>query len=107
MVSRWRNIACDALDSLHWSANSSIAQAAGLEHPSIIRLHLARLILLTPVVQIQELAACITQSSPEKPKSASINRKKETEARNEILRWIVQDQYKARLAIIHAGTNAL
>jgi hypothetical protein len=104
MVSRWRNIACDALDILHWSANSSIAQAAGLEHPTIIHLHLARLILLTPVIQIQELAACITQSSPEKPRSASINRKKETEARNEILRWVVQDQYKARLAIIHAGT---
>jgi hypothetical protein len=47
IFSKWRNSACDCLDILHWSANSLVASRAGLEHATVLHLHLARLILLT------------------------------------------------------------
>lgn len=105
-VSRWRNIACDALDILHWSANGAVQEAAGLEHPIILHLHVARLILLTPVIQIRRLVSSMLERSNEQsrtPHYIALDRKKESEARHQILRWVSQDQYKARLSIIHAG----
>ena len=105
-VSRWRNIACDALDILHWSANSAAAGAAGLEPPIILHLHLARLVLLNPIIQIQQLVSIMLRNSSQPPRNqrtSASKRKKEAEVRNEILRWVAQDQYKARLSIIHAG----
>lgn len=106
MVSRWRNIACDALDILHWSANSAAAEAAGLEHPIILHLHVARLVLLTPVIHIRQLVSRMLERPLEKSRtshSVALDRKKESEARNEIWRWVSQDKFKARLSIIHAG----
>lgn len=41
----WRNSAHDCLDMLHWRANGQAARAAGWEHPTILHLHLARLLL--------------------------------------------------------------
>lgn len=54
---KWRNSACDCLDILHWSANSNIAKSAGWEEPVVLHLHLARILLLTPVAHLQKLAA--------------------------------------------------
>jgi hypothetical protein len=93
--SRWRNSACDCLDILHWSANSKIAQSAGLEHPTVLYLHLARLIILTPTDAIREFAtACDlgTRFDPQKNRAAYV-----------VLQWAIRDQYKARLSVVHAG----
>ncbi|KAE8146822.1 C2H2 type zinc finger domain protein [Aspergillus avenaceus] len=97
--SRWRNSACDCLDILHWAANSMIAKAAGLEHPTVLHLHEARIILLAPIREIRTLV-----TSLESGKVRWDERQKAIEW-HYILRWMRHDQYKARLAIIHAGAS--
>ncbi|KAF7588208.1 hypothetical protein BBP40_005991 [Aspergillus hancockii] len=97
--SRWRNSACDCLDILHWAANSAIAKAAGLEHPTVLYLHEARIILLVPFREIKSL---VTSLATEKIRWSE---RKQTIEWHYILRWIKHDQYKARLAIIHAGAS--
>ncbi|KAI0008806.1 hypothetical protein F4779DRAFT_628195 [Xylariaceae sp. FL0662B] len=96
LLSKWRNSACDCLDILHWHANSKAARAAGCEQPTIMYLHLSRLVLLTPMAQIQTLAS-IVNASPATPSVKYI------EARSQVLRWAIHDAFKARLSIIHAG----
>lgn len=95
--SRWRNSACDCLDVLHWHANSVIGAAGGMEHPTVLHLHLARVVLLTPFRHIVQLVHLMTRErEPESDEQI-------TETRTHIRRWAVEDQYKARLAMIHAG----
>lgn len=99
-LSKWRSSACDCLDILHWRANSKAAGAGGLEHPTIMYLHLSRLILLTPVTQIQTLATNASIAN-----ASDIARSQGyTDASNCVLKWAVNDSFKARLAIIHAGS---
>ncbi|KAJ4288479.1 hypothetical protein N0V90_011715 [Kalmusia sp. IMI 367209] len=57
LATKWRNSACDCLDILHWPANSKAARCSGFEHPTILQLHLARLIILTPTSSIETFAA--------------------------------------------------
>jgi hypothetical protein len=95
--SRWRNSACDCLDILHWHANSVIGAASGMEHPTVLHLHLARVILLTPFRQIVQLARSMTEENEPK------NDLEIAEVRRHVWRWATEDQYKARLAMIHAG----
>lgn len=94
LFTRWRNSACDCLDILHWSANAAIGSASGIEHPTVMHLHLARVVLLTPYPSIVALAR--TLGSTQAPGHVSGHRDK-------ILKWTTRDQYKARLAMIHAG----
>ncbi|KAE8310705.1 fungal-specific transcription factor domain-containing protein [Aspergillus transmontanensis] len=97
--SRWRNSACDCLDILHWAANSTIAKASGLEHPTVLHLHEARIILLVPFHEIKTL---VTSLAAEKVRWSA---RQQTIEWHYILRWIKHDQYKARLAVIHAGAS--
>ncbi|OQE10169.1 hypothetical protein PENVUL_c004G09538 [Penicillium vulpinum] len=97
--SKWRNSACDCLDILHWTANSTVAKAAGLEHPTILHLHAARLLLLTPFREIRSLA---TSLATEKKRWSKRHQSLEWQY---IWRWMKHDQYKARLSIIHAGVT--
>ncbi|KAJ4865634.1 fungal specific transcription factor domain-containing protein [Trichoderma breve] len=99
ILSKWRNSACDCLDILHWRANAKAATAGGLEHPTIMYLHLSRLILLTPVAQIQTLA---TNPRNANTTNLAVNQRY-TDASNHVLKWTMNDSFKARLAIIHAG----
>jgi hypothetical protein len=94
---RWRNSACDCLDILHWHANSVIGAASGMEHPTVLHLHLARVVLLTPFRQIVQLAGLLT--SGREPKDEI----KIAEVRKQVRKWALEDQHKARLAMIHAG----
>lgn len=95
--SKWRNSACDVLDILHWHANSVIGATSGMEHPTVLHLHLARVILLTPYVKITRLARLMTgKAVPESDGEVH-------ELRTYVTRWAREDQHKARLAIIHAG----
>lgn len=97
--SKWRNSACDCVDILHWTANSTIAQAAGMEQPTVLHLHASRLVLLTPFKEIRALATSLAQG---KIRWGEYQRTIEW---HYIWRWVKHDQYKARLAIIHAGTT--
>ncbi|KAE9379029.1 hypothetical protein N431DRAFT_396985 [Stipitochalara longipes BDJ] len=97
--SKWRNSACDCLDILHWHANSVIGAASGMEHPTVLHLHLARVILLTPFRQIVQLAYLLTNE----PLPATEEDLDIPSLRKHIQRWALEDQHKARLAMIHAG----
>ncbi|KAJ5340759.1 hypothetical protein N7541_009883 [Penicillium brevicompactum] len=97
--SKWRNSACDCLDILHWTANSTIAKAAGFEHPTVLHLHTARLYLLAP---FQEMRSLATALATEKLHWRKRHQSLEWQY---IRRWIEYDQYKARLSVIHAGVT--
>ncbi|KAL2840967.1 fungal-specific transcription factor domain-containing protein [Aspergillus pseudoustus] len=96
--SKWRNSACDCLDILHWTANGTIAKANGHEHPTILHLHTARIILLAPFREIRLLVQLLATQ-----KVNWADRQQVIEW-HYVLRWIKHDQYKARLAVIHAGS---
>ncbi|KAI2930256.1 transcriptional regulator family: Fungal Specific TF and C2H2 zinc finger [Aspergillus niger] len=95
--SKWRNSACDCLDILHWAAGSTVARTAGLEHPTILHLHLARIILLAPFREIRSLATSLAMEE------SRWCEREQTLEWHYILRWVKHDQYKARLAVVHAG----
>lgn len=103
VVTRWINGSCDCLDILHWSAKSTILQASGLEHLTVLHLHLSRLILLAPVSDLQELAK-LKQETQSNSQSHIYSTMQEQSRQYSLLKWVLQDQYKARLAIIHAGS---
>jgi hypothetical protein len=70
-----------------------------MEHPTVLHLHLARVILLTPFCQIVQLAHLMTNESlPTTEEDLDIPTLKK-----HIQRWALEDQHKARLAMIHAG----
>ena len=105
VVSSWINGSCDCLDVLHWSAQSSILQASGFEHPTILHLHLSRLILLAPVSDLQELAkAKLHRETRSHSEAYLYTTMQEQGLLNSLFKWVAHDQYKARLAIIHAGS---
>ena len=95
--SKWRNSACDCLDILHWAASSTVARAAGHEHPTILHLHSARIVLLAPFREIRSLATSLAMEE------ARWSGRQQTLEWHYILRWVKHDQYKARLAVVHAG----
>lgn len=101
---KWRNSACDCLDLLHWHANSVIGAASGMEHPTVLHLHLARVILLTPFRQIAQLVEAMTGiNANNSSSSSSATTENILNIRSHIQRWVTEDQHKARLAMIHAG----
>ena len=95
---KWRNSTCDSLDILHWSANSVVGAASGMEHPTIAHLHLARVVLLTPLEDIQKLAFALARIKPLPDEQIVAHRRM-------VRRWALEDQHKARLATIHAGVT--
>ena len=97
-TSRWRNSACDCLDVLHWSANSRTQARSGSEHHTILLLHLSRLVLLAPTKHIQALANISTNQN-----QTTADGGNHATARDQVLQWVVRDQYKARLCIVHCG----
>ncbi|OKL56172.1 hypothetical protein UA08_08491 [Talaromyces atroroseus] len=99
MYSKWRNSACDCLDTLHWFANGTIAKAAGLEHSTVLHLHTARIVLLVPFQEIRNLATSLADGTV--PWDNGLER---SPAWQHARRWVRHDQYKARLAIVHAGS---
>lgn len=98
-TSRWRNSACDYLDILHCAANGKATSLSGSEHHNILLLHLSRLILLTPTKHIQTLAT----ASSARLEARIHETDGHSNARDQILRWVIRDQYKARLCIVHCG----
>jgi hypothetical protein len=113
LYENWRNSACDCLDVLHWHASSLVAKASGLEHTTVLHLHLARVILLTPFQEIHDLASSLIGRYG-KSNTATFfvhdgsyqtqNVAKLPQVRQITWRWLREDQHKARLAMIHAGS---
>lgn len=98
---KWRNSACDCLDILHWQANSKVAQLLGSEHPIILHLHLARIIILTPAECIRTLATTLVMTYRNSRNLG--NNKTSSFINHQILQWVIRDRCKARLSIIHCG----
>ena len=96
----WQNASCDALDVLHWQANSTIGQMRGLEHPTVLHLHFSRVVLLSPYEDILALARSLVSARGDTAGRQSTNKSMRL-----VRRWAVQHQYKARLACIHAGVT--
>lgn len=94
--SKWRNSACDCLDILQWMVNGT--KEPGPEHPIFLHLHTARIVLLTPFREIRSLATSIVTGQ------IGWTQRQQSMEWHYILRWIQHDQYKARLAIVHAGS---
>lgn len=99
LFSKWRDAACDCFDTLHWEANSICAKNAGIEHPAVLHLHLARIIILVPYAQIRVLADYIAAHGTCAPSVSDAVRV----AEREIYAWLRHDQFRARLAVVHAG----
>ena len=96
--SAWRNSACDCLDILHCAANSTIAHAVGLEHPTVLHLHAARVILLAPFRELRSFATSLATGRIHWQGHDSIEWRK-------IQHWLTHDQFKARLSMVHAGVS--
>ena len=94
---KWRNSACDCLDVLHSRANAKIGEASGMEHPTVMHLHLARVVLLSPHKSLLRFAEHLAGRNRLQPEGNTDHHKQM------IRRWAAQDQYKARLAMIHSG----
>ncbi|KAK1545823.1 hypothetical protein CPAR01_03325 [Colletotrichum paranaense] len=101
----WRDYTCDCLDLLHWDAVGFIAQQSMFESPSILHLHLSRLLILAPVEALLRCAQTnATGTSIESlPHSIYASLEDRTAWHTTILSWVREDRYKARLVVIHAG----
>lgn len=106
-ITLWRNKACDYLDVLHWEALGSSAKAGGLEGPIFLELHLARLLLLTPMKELLTLAEhrAFSKGFLQLPHNVEWHRTDPTSCRKTISTWAHRDRYKARLAVVHAGAT--
>lgn len=94
---RWRNSALDALDVIHWSANAHYMACNGVEHPTIIHLHLSRIVILAPWQDMINLARFSIEAS------TLISQSQMLASEQAVRKWATQDQYRARLAVSHAG----
>ena len=104
--SKWRNGTCDCLDVLHWEALSFSAKAGGLEGPVFLQLHLARLLLLTPVKKLFSHVQAKSRryaSNSLLPHDLYDVPDPDSECRQTLITWAKKDRHKARLAVIHAG----
>lgn len=103
LYNHWRNAACDCLDVLHWIANSDIARA-GTENSTVVHLHFARIVLLAPYQAIREMAELLVAAPAEEGEQDVGGRAERfREQCREVQRWIADDQFKARLALVHCG----
>ncbi|KAI0007892.1 hypothetical protein F4779DRAFT_642497 [Xylariaceae sp. FL0662B] len=105
---QWRNRTCDSLDVLHWDALSTSARAGGREDPVFLQLHLARLVILTPVRELFGYLSTYKgltgpSSCPLLPSDLYDIPPCGQHCRQTISTWANRDRYKARLAVIHAG----
>lgn len=97
MYSFWRDSVMESLELLDWSANSMVNAASGMEHPTLLHLHLARIVLFAPFQSICDLAYGMTKED------SSMTSAQMTALRRAIREWVTEDASKARLTALHAG----
>ncbi|KAI3397350.1 hypothetical protein diail_10800 [Diaporthe ilicicola] len=98
LYNHWRNAACDCLDVLHWIANSDIAKA-GTENTTVLHLHFARIVLLAPYGPIRAMAELLVSEDVRDGNAAQ----RFQGHCQQVQKWITDDQFKARLALVHCG----
>lgn len=98
LYNQWRNAACDCLDVLHWIANSDIAKA-GTENSTVLHLHFARIVLLAPYEAAKRMAELLVAEDVREGGAAERFRRE----CQQVQKWITDDQFKARLALVHCG----
>ncbi|KAI9148296.1 Non-reducing end beta-L-arabinofuranosidase [Paramyrothecium foliicola] len=94
LLSSWKNASLDCIDVLHWAANGTIAQLAGAEHPTVMHLHFARVVLLVPRDSILTLATSIASMSND-PYLGRLRKPSHQEvvlAEREVLEWAQRDE---------------
>lgn len=93
LFSSWRNAALDCIDTLHWAANATIALNAGAEHPTVMHLHVSRIILLVPFDDIITLAFSVMPVSHQKQgRKPSV--KETLAAESQVLQWARRDEVR-------------
>ncbi|KAL1845866.1 hypothetical protein Daus18300_014428 [Diaporthe australafricana] len=98
LYNHWRNATCDCLDVLHWIANSDIAKA-GTENTTVLHLHFARIVLLAPYEPIRAMAELLVSEDVRDGNAAE----RFQGHCQQVQKWITDDQFKARLALVHCG----
>lgn len=76
------------MDTLHWAANATIASLLGAEHPTVLHLHISRVVLLVPRTAIITLAKYLQE--PEHLRNAA-SQQGALQAEREISEWAQQD----------------
>ena len=96
IFSSWRNAALDCVDTLHWAANATIALLFGAEHPTVMHLHLSRIVLLVPYDEIITLALSVGSSTSLKTgRNCRPTRQEAIAAEHEILQWVQRDEVRS------------
>ena len=100
-ISSWRNAALDCIDVLHWDANGTIAKLKGAEHPTVLHLHLSRVILLAPHQEIRRHAARLVAaaSSSRDATENDEGRFDGTDTRKGILQWLHHDEVRTLFSL--------
>ena len=93
----WKDSLSEWLEILQWNANNVVNAASGMEHPTILHLHLARIVLFSPFQSICDLAYAMTKED------TNITTPQMSELRATIRRWVAEDEQKASLSTLHAG----
>lgn len=96
-VMSWQSAACNAVALMHWQATAKVGRQNGHEHATVLHLHLARILLLTPYVHIILLARAMSSGEGELDKDVT------AESKLILRRWVGHHQKLARTATIHAG----
>lgn len=94
VFSNWRNAALDCLDTMHWSANSTVAQLSGEEHSTVFHLHISRVVLLSPHEKIRSLAESLASLCPERrSRPGALQTKAEAlDAERKVIEWAQRDE---------------
>ncbi|ETS86940.1 hypothetical protein PFICI_00768 [Pestalotiopsis fici W106-1] len=100
-IADWRNSACDCLDVLHWNAVSDSAKTGDFEGSVFLYLHLARLVLLTPFMELRTLFESF--KSGEASATQCFGHASRPKCEQIAWCWFDRDRYKCRLAVLHAG----
>lgn len=100
LFNKWRNSACDCLDTLHHITRGQ-ALSNDTEPATLLHLHQARVLLLSPFYNIVRLASHLAGNDKGMPLPSSAGHA--LEDKDLIRLWVEKDQYKARQAVVHAG----
>lgn len=88
----WRNAALDCVDALHLEANGTIAALSGTEHPMVLHLHLARLVLLVPHQEILKLVLAVASCSSKCSGLQGPSSEEAVQAEWAVVQWAQRDE---------------
>jgi hypothetical protein len=78
---------------MHWWANGIIALQSGMEHTTVLHLHLSRVVLLVPIDEILVIVRSMTRKA--NGESLEMPATELHKAEGEVLRWAHRDEVRA------------